>query len=80
MTNFELRSSTCPGCSAGWIEHAAWTRGSDYIDTPASQMYWAQQMLLDVAGIYIGLCILLILAGKFGMIAYQLRRKHLKVS
>lgn len=64
---------------AGWIEHAAWTKGSDYLDTPVRHMPWYQQMLLDVWGVYFGCLITLGAAVRFGTVAYRQYKKHLKL-
>ncbi len=36
---------------AGLIEHAAWTQGDAYLDTPLKNMPWYQQILLDVLAV-----------------------------
>ena len=33
---------------AGLVEHAAWTKGDGYLDTPLKNMPWYQQILVDV--------------------------------
>ena len=65
---------------ADWIEHAAWTKGSNYLDTPVRHQPWYQQMLLDVWVFIIGCLVALGTAYKFGMATYRQYRKHLKKS
>lgn len=65
---------------AGWIEHAAWTKGGHYLDTPVTNMPWYQQMLLDVWGVYLGCIAALAAAVRFSTAAYRQYRKHLKIS
>lgn len=41
-------SQTPASQAAGLVEHAAWTKGDGYLDTPLKNMPWYQQILVDV--------------------------------
>ena len=60
---------------AGLIEHAAWTKGDAYLDTPLKNMPWYQQTLLDVLTVSSAVAAML---GVVSLWAYRWCSKHFR--